>query len=85
MKDRIEYKQTANGGPFLWLLHLLSPESCPRYNEKLLALLATVDNLREKRKEEDRNRGGAALGSIAEDFFKVEANELSKCNTLNGL
>ena len=36
-----------------------------------LALLATVDNLREREeKKKIETRGGAALGSMAEDFLK---------------
>ena len=37
-----------------------------------LALLAQVDNLREREeKKKIETRGGAALGSMAEDFLKT--------------
>lgn len=74
LKDRIEYKQTANGGQIPMVV--ASIESQGKFIQdtmkNYLALLAQVDSLREREeKKKIETRGGAALGSMAEDFLKT--------------
>lgn len=73
LKDRIEYKQTANGGSIPMVV--ASIESQGKFIQdtmkNYLALLGQVDSLREREVKKVETRGGAALGSMAEDFLKT--------------
>ena len=74
LKDRIEYKQTANGGSIPMVV--ASIESQGKFIQdtmkNYLALIRSGRcNLREKEVKKVETRGGAALGSMAEDFLKT--------------
>ena len=73
LKDRIEWKPTAKGG--MLPMVIASIESQGKFVQETmknyLALLEQVDKLREKEEAKKvETRGGAELGSMAEDFLK---------------
>jgi hypothetical protein len=73
LKDRIEWKPTAKGGAMPMVI--ASIESQGKFIQETmknyLALLEVVDKLREKEEAKKvETRGGAELGSMAEDFLK---------------
>jgi hypothetical protein len=73
LKDRIEWKPTAKGG--MLPMVIASIESQGKFIQETmknyLALLEVVDKLREKEEAKKvETRGGAELGSMAEDFLK---------------
>jgi hypothetical protein len=73
LKDRIEWKPTAKGG--MLPMVIASIESQGKFVQETmknyLALLEQVDKLREKEDAKKiETRGGAELGSMAEDFLK---------------
>jgi hypothetical protein len=73
LKDRIEWKPTAKGG--LLPMVIASIESQGKFVQETmknyLALLKEVDVMREKQEAKKvETRGGAELGSMAEEFLK---------------
>jgi hypothetical protein len=73
LKDRIEWKPTAKGG--MLPMVIASIESQGKFVQETmknyLALLKEVDVMREKQEAKKiETRGGAELGSMAEDFLK---------------
>jgi hypothetical protein len=73
LKDRIEWKPTAKGG--MLPMVIASIESQGKFVQETmknyLALLEQVDKLREKEEAKKiETRGGAELGTMAEDFLK---------------
>ena len=73
LKDRIEWKPTAKGG--MLPMVIASIESQGKFVQETmknyLALLEQVDKLREKEEAKKiETRGGAELGSMAEEFLK---------------
>ena len=73
LKDRIEWKPTAKGG--MLPMVIASIEAQGKFVEETmknyLALLEQVDKLREKEEAKKiETRGGAELGSMAEEFLK---------------
>ena len=73
LKDRIEWKPTAKGG--MLPMVIASIESQGKFIQETmknyLALLEVVDKLREKEEAKKiETRGGAELGSMAEEFLK---------------
>jgi hypothetical protein len=76
LKDRIEWKPTAKGG--MLPMVIASIESQGKFVQETmknyLALLKEVDVMREKQEAKKvETRGGAELGSMAEDFLKGRA------------
>jgi hypothetical protein len=74
LKDRIEWKPTAKGG--LLPMVIASIESQGKFVQETmknyLALLKEVDVMREKQEAKKvETRGGAELGSMAEEFLKA--------------
>ena len=72
LKDRIEWKPTAKGG--MLPMVIASIESQGKFVQETmknyLALLEQVDKLREKEEAKKiETRGGAELGSMAEEFL----------------
>ena len=73
LKDRIEFKQTANGGSIPMVVASIEAQGkfIQDTMKNYLDLLGQVDSLREKEeKKKVETRGGATLGSMAEDFLK---------------
>jgi len=73
LTDRIEYKQTANGGSIPMVVASIEAQGkfVQETMKNYLALLEQVDKLREKEEKKTvETRGGAKLGSMAEDFIK---------------
>ena len=73
LKDRIEWKPTAKGG--MLPMVIASIESQGKFVQETmknyLALLEQVDKLREKEEAKKiETRGGAELGTMAEEFLK---------------
>ena len=73
LKDRIEWKPTAKGG--MLPMVIASIESQGKFVQETmknyLALLKEVDVMREKQEAKKiETRGGAELGSMAEEFLK---------------
>lgn len=73
LKDRIEWKPTAKGG--MLPMVIASIESQGKFVQETmknyLALLKEVDAMREKENAKKvETRGGAELGTMAEDFLK---------------
>lgn len=73
LKDRIEWKPTAKGGMLPMVIASIEAQGkfVQETMKNYLALLEQVEKLREK--EEAKVvpvRGGAELGSMAEDFLK---------------
>jgi hypothetical protein len=76
LKDRIEWKPTAKGG--MLPMVIASIESQGKFVQETmknyLALLKEVDVMREKQEAKKiETRGGAELGSMAEEFLKGRA------------
>lgn len=73
LEDRIKWKETKAGGAMPMVI--ASIESQGKFIQETmknyLALLEVVDKLREKEEAKKvETRGGAELGSMAEDFLK---------------
>ena len=71
-KDRIEWKQTANGGSIPMVIASIEAQGkfIQDTMKNYLSLLGQVDGLREREVKKVETRGGVALGSMAEDFLK---------------
>jgi hypothetical protein len=72
LEDRVKYKETKTGGVIPMVV--ASIESQGKFIQdtmkNYLALLEQVDKLREQEaKKKVETRGGAQLGSMAEDFY----------------
>jgi hypothetical protein len=73
LKDRIEWKPTAKGGMLPMVIASIEAQGkfVQETMKNYLALLEQVDKLREKEEAKKvETRGGAELGSMAEDFLK---------------
>ena len=72
LKDRIEWKQTANGGSIPMVIASIEAQGkfIQDTMKNYLSLLGQVDGLREREVKKVETRGGVALGSMAEDFLK---------------
>ena len=73
LKDRIEWKPTAKGGMLPMVIASIEAQGkfVQETMKNYLALLKEVDVMREKQEAKKvETRGGAELGSMAEDFLK---------------
>ena len=72
LKDRIEWKQTANGGSIPMVIASIEAQGkfIQDTMKNYLSLLGQVDGLREREVKKVETRGGVALGSMAEDSLK---------------
>jgi hypothetical protein len=73
LKDRIEWKPTAKGGMLPMVIASIEAQGkfVQETMKNYLALLEQVDKLREKEEAKKiETRGGAELGSMAEEFLK---------------
>lgn len=72
LKDRIEWKQTANGGSIPMVIASIEAQGkfIQDTMKNYLSLLGQVDGLREREVKKVETRGGVSLGSMAEDFLK---------------
>lgn len=72
LKDRIEWKQTANGGSIPMVIASIEAQGkfIQDTMKNYLSLLGQVDGLREREVKKVETRGGVTLGSMAEDFLK---------------
>jgi hypothetical protein len=73
LKDRIEWKPTAKGGMLPMVIASIEAQGkfVQETMKNYLALLKEVDVMREKQEAKKvETRGGAELGSMAEEFLK---------------